>query len=171
MTEEEWLTCIDPGPMLNFLRGKASGRKLRLFACACAYYVQRFDSDPRVRHAIETAENAADGIATPAEITEATTQAEAAYAAESNAHACIRGAAVATLDADPFEAATRSVNWAMDFGADAFGYASEWHYAQLLRDIFGPLFFRPRSLDPDIRAWNDATIPKLAQSAYDDRII
>jgi hypothetical protein len=35
MTEQEWLTCTDPRPMLEFLRDKASNRKLRLFACAC----------------------------------------------------------------------------------------------------------------------------------------
>jgi hypothetical protein len=35
MTESEWLECVEPRPMLDFLNGKGSDRKLRLFACAC----------------------------------------------------------------------------------------------------------------------------------------
>ena len=35
MTEKEWLAGTDPTRMLEFLRGKASDRKLRLLACAC----------------------------------------------------------------------------------------------------------------------------------------
>jgi hypothetical protein len=35
MTEEQWLSGDDPTPMLKFLRGKASERKLLLFACTC----------------------------------------------------------------------------------------------------------------------------------------
>src|SRR5262249_58034635 len=33
MTEAEWLECTDPMPMLEFLRGWASDRKLRLYLC------------------------------------------------------------------------------------------------------------------------------------------
>ena len=36
MTEDDWRVCADPAPMLAYLRGRASGRKLRLFAWACA---------------------------------------------------------------------------------------------------------------------------------------
>jgi hypothetical protein len=40
----------------------------------------------------------------------------------------------------------------------------------LLRDIFGPLPFRPRPpLEWPVRAWNDGIIVKLATSIYDER--
>jgi hypothetical protein len=35
VTEAEWEACEDPKPMLAALCGRASERKLRLFACAC----------------------------------------------------------------------------------------------------------------------------------------
>src|SRR5713226_3481693 len=35
MTEQEWLAYTDPAPMLEFLRGRATDRKLRLFGWAC----------------------------------------------------------------------------------------------------------------------------------------
>src|SRR2546423_430521 len=60
MAEAEWLASTDPTPMLEFLRGKANDRKLRLFACACCYKVWLL-LDGRCRKAIEAAEGFADG--------------------------------------------------------------------------------------------------------------
>src|SRR5207302_134116 len=36
MTEQEWLACGDPRPMVTSPLGQKSDRKLRLFSCACA---------------------------------------------------------------------------------------------------------------------------------------
>jgi hypothetical protein len=49
MTEAEWLTCTEPQPILEFLEGKASERKLRLFVCACC---QRIVSGLEVVYAV-----------------------------------------------------------------------------------------------------------------------
>lgn len=69
MTESEWLTCANPGPMLEFLWGKASDRKLRLFACACHQRIWHLLSDKEVcRKTIEFAERFADGHASKNEL-------------------------------------------------------------------------------------------------------
>lgn len=63
MTESEWLAATDPTPMLEFLRGKASDRKLRMVAVASCYRIWDCFADVRSRAAIETAERFADGRA------------------------------------------------------------------------------------------------------------
>jgi hypothetical protein len=77
MTEAEWLACDDPvAPMLNFLRGKASDRKLRLFAVACCQRVRTSLPDERCGKTIDTAERFADGLATADELRRAAAEAD-----------------------------------------------------------------------------------------------
>lgn len=82
MTEADWLDSTDPQPMLEFLRGQARDRKLRLFACACCRRVlsQEQQLPPHLRllvpfaspeeyraeidffqHAVDLSENIAEG--------------------------------------------------------------------------------------------------------------
>ena len=75
MTEAEWLACTDPELMLNFLRGKVSDGKLRLFACACCRRVAHLVVDSQwhpqnsqeSHEAQQIAERFADGLATDEE--------------------------------------------------------------------------------------------------------
>jgi hypothetical protein len=75
MTEAEWLACTDPMPMLAFLRGRASARKLRLFACACACRacdllapLEPYYDVASLRADLELSERFADGQAPPEEL-------------------------------------------------------------------------------------------------------
>jgi hypothetical protein len=61
VTEAEWRAATDPQKMLNFLRGRASERKLRLFAVACCRHVWPLLRDQRSRTSVEISERFADG--------------------------------------------------------------------------------------------------------------
>jgi hypothetical protein len=69
MTEQEWLVCADPKPMLEFLRGKASNRRLRLLACATCRRLWRHLTDAG-RRAVEVLEDFADGCADEEQVAE-----------------------------------------------------------------------------------------------------
>jgi hypothetical protein len=62
VTEAEWLASTDPEPMLELLRGKATGRKLRLFACACCRRIWHLLAHEESRRAVQTAELYAEGL-------------------------------------------------------------------------------------------------------------
>lgn len=68
MTEAEWLACDRPGPMLEFLRGRATDRQLRLFAYACCRSVLPFIPPGPCREAVEVALRHADGESTADEL-------------------------------------------------------------------------------------------------------
>jgi hypothetical protein len=173
MTEAEWLACDDPKRMLKPLQGRASDRRLRLFACACCRAVWCYLSAPRSRGAVEVAERYADALATEAELQRAHVLAD--HAAQQTlgrgggrrfdrplppSEAKALYAAQTAAPHPPFlRGALAWVGW--DGEVRSRGPA-------LLRDLFGNPF-RPVALDPAWLAWNSGTIPKLAQALYEDR--
>jgi hypothetical protein len=191
MTEAEWLACTDPAPMLEFLRGKASDRKLRLFACACCRRAWGLLRDVRSQQAIEVAERYADGQAGEEELSLVMDIALAAHQAlwdefRRNASLALEEEykAVSEMEAAfavwrtcrPRQAyandgsigfAPRQVAYAVGGGG---GVASETAVqSSLLRDIFGSLLFRSFSLDPAWLAWQNRALARMAQSTYEER--
>ena len=62
MNETEWLACTDPEALLRCVKGGASERRLRLFACACVRAAWPWTGEPD-HPAVGAAERFADGQA------------------------------------------------------------------------------------------------------------
>jgi hypothetical protein len=158
MTEAGWLACTNPTPMLRFLRGKASDRKLRLFACGCCRQLWDRLADERSRRAVEAAERYADGEIPFDECLRAADEAGAADDERGRRQ-------------NPFWAAqiaagfTRAIDAARQVLPNSCGRELQ---AALLRDLFGNPF-RPVAVDPAWLTWNGGTVPRLAQAIYDER--
>ena len=194
MTEADWLSCNDPIVMLDWLRsrGDVSRRKLRLFAAACCRRVWNLIPDECDRAVVEVIERVADGLATEAELE--ATRSEAQWLAGwfnvpySRASATHATQAATDPDAVPraIQAVLDAVRFAEEEGAwvpwearTVLGVAAERARTQaavadagaalcrLLRDVFGPLPFRPLALDPGLLAWRGGTVPSIARSIAD----
>lgn len=181
MTEQEWLECTDPTVMLAFLRGNATKRKMRLFAVACCRRVLHLLTDARSRTAVDVAERFADGLSTEGEMEAARSMAHNALTASpSFAHpdewTTLEYAASAAEDA-AFPDADRgadSVSWATSL-ADSVDTNRTTNIdtpdancvqADSFRCIFGPLPFRPITVNPH---WRTSTVRQLAEIIYTKR--
>jgi hypothetical protein len=83
MTEAEWLGSGDPTAMRRLLRAETTGRKLRLFACACCRRLSDFFPAGAIADAVAMAERQADGQACLQEV--ASTHAAVLQARENSA--------------------------------------------------------------------------------------
>lgn len=184
MTEEEWLKATDPALMLEFLKGKASNRKLRLFAVACRRRISRSLTGIKLLSAIDTAELFADDVWAGADLRDAEEITdEIAWQHET----ALREAAILAVRTntpvdgdDPTivasAAAARAVGHTVANLVRASEAATEAAYssletiertvqASLVRDVFGDPF-RPVTLKSD---WHTSTVLALANGVYSEK--
>ncbi len=168
MTEAEWLACADPQKMLEVLQGKASKRKVRLLAVACALYLMGRIGVRSDCEAIRESERFADKQTGWKTLNAAC---KAAWASCHRTHEAGQVAIAQTLwvaawaaDRKVERAASHSV-WGVQQYAGSDG--NEW-MCKIVRDLLGNPF-RPVRLNPTIQAWNNGTVVRLAQGAYDER--
>jgi hypothetical protein len=180
MTEAEWLAATDPQPMLKFLEGRTSDRKLRLFAVACL----RIRWSPNIDDDRPTVNEGCSGT-----LREVERYLEGEATLEG-----LRGCFdFRDFDSDevgwhllasrpPFKASTAA---ALASQAASAGATRETTYngvmkvrgfvglkqCALLRCIFGYPGSPGPPLDPVWITWNDGTVRTLAESVYKERAI
>jgi hypothetical protein len=190
MTETEWNECADPTPMLDFLRGKASDRKLRLFAVACCRRIWHYPLDvmvddewaTRVRNAVVVGEKYADREATEEQLKDAysveCSGIDLAYAfskcsvptdsANADDLFSVEDLQRAVSEQAYYEVTQNKSNHPEDYDnlVGKLERAEFTAQANLLRDIFGPVPFRPVTLGP---SWLTTTVKHLAEAIYTEK--
>jgi len=197
MTEQEWLACTDPEPMLEFVRGKVSDRKLRLLACACCRRIWHLpDSKESSHHAVETAERYADGLVGEEDIRQAeqaawdawypdeappldqmgfiATAAFALTTGRSFQHTRPTGAIIQRVTWEYIRDSVQNVLWVAGREEEEGRFEPErdrrfrHEVADLMRCVFGNPF-RSVTHRPEVLAWNGGTVVKLAHAIYEER--
>ena len=169
MTEDQWLTCDNPEQMLESVRGKATKRKLRLFAAACFRRLTHLLTDDRQIQAIDLLEDAPDEIALPQAVVRG-----------------VRHALPPSVDSfggkyknsdDPYfvalmlyrELVSSSTAHHATFatrGLAEAGVAERTEQCRLLRCILGPLPFRDIHVSP---SWATPPVIAVARGIYEQR--
>ena len=166
MDEEQWLNATEPRLMLEFLRlsGRASERKLRLFAVACCRLVWPLLADQGSWAAVEAAERYADGQATLAEMTAAAAGAwvDAARAVGySDAEEAVRTASTCGCLLAMQAAARLTGDWATPHATEC------GKQADALRDIIGNPCQPLPEIDSAWLLWDSGSVRRLAETIYE----
>jgi hypothetical protein len=178
MTEGEWLACTNSQKMLEYLRGKASDRKLRLFACGRCYRLHDlWGMMDGCLEAVEFANLYADGGAAREDLKFARNDLSVIddYYGSSEE---IRFHALDCVMAIPLGDVSGLANRIIEYfenqhywteaDLEAEREAERVLQCEILRDLFGN-HLRPVVIEPSWLTWNDGTVPRLAQAIYDER--
>jgi hypothetical protein len=196
MTEAEWLRCTDVRAMLHCLPWGKHQRKARLFACACCKQISDLLRDNWCRRAIEIVERFVDDRASESErelaernllraideIRDQHPYPDYLTQPEHVARSAVRwmltwGNRIETIETVASAIATaaglitvlksrdRSDTRLVLRSAEA---QERERQCRLLRDIIGNPF-RPVGVDAGWLAWRDSTVPKIAQTIYEER--
>lgn len=197
MNEHEWVIATDPAAMLDFLDGKTSERKLRLFACACVrrhwdrlrFHAGRVEviaaHHHPARQAVETAERYADGEASDADLENARQHAEMGWPNASPFDQLANQAAWAATLEPAMEAARQAREFArLQAVRDAAyevppGWSEQQHnaaesarecgqQAELVREIFGNPF-RKALIDPNWLRCNSGAADAILRMVVEDQ--
>ena len=170
MTEAEWLACTNPQEMLVALRSrKVSERKLRLFFVGCARAAWDLIGRDDIRRAVGDGRalrrrGGDRGRTRPVQqggvdaACEDMPEAGEWFMGMDDGHTALRVAFAATLGRQGLLLLT-------NFQPEQLGRVTRDQPA-LLRDVAGPLPFRPIAADP---RWLTSTAVALAQAIYEER--
>jgi hypothetical protein len=158
MTEAEWMACGDLGPMLEYMQGKTSDRKLRLILCGWSRLNWKWLPE-KGRSAVEVAELFADELASDAD--RKTADAELWWAIQGRQNTFRHWLARLTLEGS------------IDLWAAAHASASRNPKVRkgqiaVLNEVFSNPF-RPVTIETPWLAGNDGAARKIAQTIYDAR--
>jgi hypothetical protein len=181
MTEQEWMECGNPLPMLEFLRAKVADRRLVQFSYACCQRVAHLLQEKSAQHALAAVERCAEGTIKPGTVRRllrcVSTSRKARvkpYSPEWFANLSVESIVAADQVVRPdqcchFVATTIAVAAGHVYGSEPWMRTRDTESRRLcglLRDIAGPLPFRQVRPNP---AWLNLTVTSLAQAIYADR--
>lgn len=158
MTESEWNAASSSVPMMMHLQGKTSNRKVRLFCCACAQWLAPSQLERECRVIIRVAEDFADGL-----VSDDTFGTACEHAQQLLERMVVEQDFETAAYLRDFRSAVAYERSAVQIARSVAG-----HSVSGVRCIFGNPF-HPVVLDRAWLAWNNGTVPKLAQAIHEER--